>query len=227
MPLDPTALSLLAGLAVITVIGFFKVRRVFHDLNEKREEADLFLKLLERYRASGGADSDAYTKLTCMSPRIQANLGALGMITYKPPGAQFMIKNYQVVVNELPELKRWLATDDLFSTIKPGQQSADLIRDTIVRYVGVLDERRVQRQSQLRNPFSLLAEGMRWCLSLPLHLLASLGVLSSSSARRAEASRPLRLTSGLIALVSLISSVVGIVSGWAPFIAIIRKLLGR
>ncbi len=225
-PSDPALLAL-GGLALLILVGSLSARGALRELDSKREDVNTFLQLLERYRQSQGSDAETYTKLVYMSAKIQSYLGALGVIEYKPPAAQYVLRNYQVVVNELAELKHWLPLDSTFSTVMPGQQSADLIRDTLVRYEGVVDELRFRVQDALRNPFSLLAEGVRWVLSLPVRLLAAFGVLSGAAASKVTGSRAISFASGIIALVSFVSAVVGLVAGWAPFIGILRHLFGH
>ena len=50
-------------------------------------------------------DDEKYQWLKLNSSKMQIMMGSYGVATYKPPGANFMYNNYQVIVNGITEIK--------------------------------------------------------------------------------------------------------------------------
>ncbi|MEO8460619.1 MAG: hypothetical protein ABI451_08830 [Dokdonella sp.] len=134
-----------------------------------------------------------------------------------------MINNYQIVPNLLAELRKCLS-DPLLSHNLLTQYHA-MLDDALLRHQGSLAERHSSAKAAVRNPFTWLAVGFRTVLAAPLWFLAALGIVSRSFASRVEASHVYRVLSGTVAAISFISAVVGIVTGWEQFAAIVRKLI--
>lgn len=201
--------------------GRMRVDRTRERITRARE----FLDLLTRYYTSNGADQAAYLELVRKSGVIQSDLGAYGIMSYQPPASNLLIHNYQIVVNQVVELPRGFRMRPVLSTIDLAHESASMIRDCLLRYLGEVERWEVRQRREIRNPIILLREGVRAVLGSPLWLAQSLGLLSATSAAAIRDSAAARIVSGLVTLLSVVSGIVGIVVGWSDFWAAIRRWL--
>ncbi len=209
-----------------TLVGWFRMRRRLADVSAKIERGGQYGVYLRRYWDSSGSDHEAYYHLVEHSPQIQIDLGSQGIISYKPPAANYYIHNYPIVVNLVPELEHWIEQRDLFSTLDPALHMVRMLRDTLVRHLGVLETRQRELRRQLRKPLVLLREGLQWTLFLPFDLLADLGVLTHGVVSTVRHSWFGRLIAGLIAALAFLSVVTSLVTGWDDFVRTIREWLG-
>ena len=68
------------------------------------------------------------------------------------------------------------------------------------------------------NPIAQFRKGVETILLVPLDILETLGVFSSSTNQRAHQSVITKLVAGLVALVGFMSGLVTIITGWKGFI---------
>lgn len=167
-------------------------------------------------------DPCAYEWLTLNANRMQGQMGSQGLLTFTPPFANHMIRNYPVVLNVLPELRKCLADEVLSRSLLSDY--ASLLDESLLRYQGSLLERHRQALALAKNPVAWLASGIRSVLAVPLWFLASAGVLPRSFTSRIVGSSFYRVLSGLVATVGFTSAIVGLVTGWEQFAGILRKL---
>ena len=170
----------------------------------------------------GSQDRNVYDWLTMNANRMQAQLGGGGIMTFRPPFANYVVHNYPVVLNVLAELRKCFSDSLLARGDLPNQYHA-LLDDALLRHEGTLRELHRRNSLSLRNPLKWLPVGASWVLALPVWLLESFGLVSHSVASRIESSRTFRLISSVAALLAFVSAVVGLVTGWEPFLAILRR----
>lgn len=169
---------------------------------------------LERYLrlvadpARGDVD---YVWLMQRAVRMQSDLGDWGVISYKPPFGAY-IHNYPVVLNTLPQIGD--------RHIEPVMQRR--VADQILMYSGTEQDRLAECQANLRNPIVWLRDGVRVILLVPAFVLWSLGLLSRTTLERLSQSTLLRFIAALIAMVSFIGTVIGLMVDWDGF----RRLIG-
>src|SRR3954452_10291393 len=103
-----------------------------------------------------------YEWLLKKSGTMQNEMGTLGeMSYYRPPFASYMITNYAVIFNTIPERGRGTAHEHMVATCD----------ECLVRYAGFLEEMAAEVNRRLLNPFLWLREGARVILSFPFALL--------------------------------------------------------
>lgn len=211
----------LLALAALFAIGLVSLLRSVSDvasnLEFAREYRDKFHEFVDQ------DNSQAYAWLTLNANRMQAQMGSQGLMTFKPPFANHMIRNYPVVLNVLPEVRKCLS-DELLSRSLLNDY-ASLLDEALMRYQGSLLEHHRMAVASAKNPVAWLASGIRSVLALPLWFLASAGVLPRSFASRIVGSSFYRVLSGVVATVGFTSAIVGLVTGWEQFTVILRKLV--
>jgi hypothetical protein len=158
---------------------------------------------------------------------MQRDLGSLGVMSrYKPPGANYFLNNYQIVINMLPELRQTLSDPLLSSISRLAPEYAQTLEEVLIRHLGVLEERAESLQKKLRNPVTDFREGVQLILFVPFYLISWLGILSTNKLRALSRKPIPKILSGVVALVGFLSAVVGLVIGWSDFVKIISRLLG-
>lgn len=214
-------------LIVIALIGWLQLIYKFQRVNRKEKYAVEYLNKFKKYVESQGKDNDTYGWMIYESVKMQRQLGILGiMLNYKPPGANYMHRNYQVLMNMLPELHRTFNSDLLvFSSLVSDY--VQILQEMLVRHLGVLNEERNDIKSEMRNPFKAFRSGIQFILLSPAYIVNWFGLATDSFLWRLSRNTLFKLLSGFVAIVGFISAVVGLVVGWQDFVTIIRSILGH
>jgi hypothetical protein len=216
-PMNSRWVAVVVLLCLMLAGGVHLLRRRASIRGDK-EFAIEFADKLRTYVNSEGHDGPAYAWLVHRSTKMQTQMGPGGIYgAYRPPFANFQYRDYPIVMNMLPDLRQAYG-DHILARSQAGQY-ANALFDALVRHVGVLDDREAAAVDALRNPLVWLREGAAMVVAFPVDLLAGLGIMSSRMAVHWRAGWFVRVVSGLVALTSLVSAVIGIVIGWAPFIA--------
>lgn len=205
------------ALLAIFVIGLVRIIRKLTRLSKAEDFAREFTEQLGIYCSSAGTDVEKYVWLIHRSNKMQNQLGSGGIVAaYRPPFANYQYKNYPIILNILPELRRAF-NDDLLSRGDLPHNYASLLQDTLVRHIGSLSDRRDSLMRSLRNPLIWLRGGIRALMTLPLSILASVGILSENFVVRMTESKPFRWLSGFVGLVGFVSAIMSIAIGWSDF----------
>ena len=199
-------------------VGFARVLRALSGLLAERAEVESYIQTYTRYMQSRGADNQAYGALIERSCRTQEVLGEVGiMAQYMAPFSRYAIPNYQIIMNAVPAMHRE------FGLAFGGSDHGQLVGETLVRYMGWSADRIAIKQRELRNPVVWFREGVATLLLLPVWLLQSLGLLSSSGSGRFASSALFRLLTGVVALLGLLSALVTIILGWRLALEVVRR----
>jgi hypothetical protein len=148
---------IISGILVIFIIGFVQVynrhNRVVKKIdfageyrNKFVEFANKYFKTHDRWSRSGDLDGELYVWLTMNVSKIQSYVGSFGVMSYKPAFQNYMINNYQIIINTIPKFRE-------------GQvESFDVgsVDDCLLRYIGHLEEYQKDTQRNLRNPIITL-----------------------------------------------------------------------
>lgn len=205
---------------VLLAIGFFNTKKKYNDLLDQDQLMVEFLNKLKSYVESGDTGSNSYTWLLENSYKVQSTLGEYGIAgSYKPPFANYMYKNYPIILNVLPELRQ---TIDRRS--RTSYENYRTLHDTVVKYRGALQETIKSVKKELRNPIVWFFNGIQFLLYIPLQLLMWSGLLSSNLVSRIENSIFFKLFSFIVGTAGFISSIITIVAEWENIIYFITSL---
>lgn len=212
----------IAALAALAGIGRVRISRRIARLNERRSFTVEFLNKFQEYGHSRGEDHDALQWLLLHSSRMQTNLGGYGRMDMRPPFANYVVKNWPIVPNVLMEMQQSFPDRALHSQ---GIQYAQYLQNTLMTYLGSLNDVVESAEKELGNPIIWLREGVQVLLLAPLTLLGWLGVMATPSVNAVSTSRIFRVLAGILAAVSIISAIVGLVVGWGDFLTILQGAL--
>lgn len=216
------------AVAILATGGVTLLRRLaatVEDLNYANEFRNRFIE----YCNSRGENSEAYTWLTLNSARMQSEMGALGVYeAFKPPAASYMIRNYQIITNMLPELRHYIDQNrqnfgTMFaSTIDSYMKAID---EALLRYFGVLQQREGTARRNLKNPLIWLRTGVEQVLAIPLLIFVWFGLVGGYTVRRLQSNILFKAMAVIATLVGLVSGVMTMVLGWDEFGQLTAKML--
>ncbi len=218
---------IIAGCAifVLFLIGFVNIFRDIERIEQRKRFTYEFLERLGKYLQSQGQDYEVYAWLIHRSTKMQSYLGRLGIIAFKPPFANYIHNNYPVILNILPEIRKEFEDHRLTRDLRLIGEYSALLNETILRYIGILDDQLEVTRKELRNPFIWLREGIQHILIFPLALLNWFGIIGASTVTKVIGNALFKLFAGIIALLSLFGTIVTIVTGWASFLKIMQEII--
>jgi hypothetical protein len=160
---------------------------------------------------------ELYVWLTMNVNKIQNMVGTFGVMTYKPAYQNYIINNYNLIINTIPKFREGpIESFDVNS-----------VDDCLLRYLGHLEELSKDIRSNLWNPIIWFREGFKEIISIPIFLLNWFGIISNKRLSSIKASVFYKIITGLIALVTLVSGIVTIVVGYDQTITFIKNLTSR
>lgn len=215
----------------VLIIGFLKVRsqlvQIYKSLNFVEEFRAKFID----YCNSCGNYSEAYTWITLNSPKMQREIGVYGVYqSFKPPASDYMVSNYQIIMNMIPELRRFIDMDNesmgsLFASTIDGYIKA--IDEALLRYLGVLNEKEEAAKKCLVNPLIWLRSGVEEILALPLIFFAWFGLIAFTTVRSLQDNYIFRVLSFITTMIGLIAAIMTIIMGWNDFILLFENVLNE
>jgi hypothetical protein len=214
-----------AGLALITIalIGRYRLSKLIRRLDEHGKFAVEFQKKLHQYFDSRGQDVETYTWLLHRSGKMQEYMGDSGIIaTLSLPFGRGTIRNYPVILNSIPEIHRNIH-DSLFRG--SANEYARMVDESIVRYLGTLQDYHEETVAKLRNPVRCFREGIRSIVMFPAILLEWIGFGEFPHLYSLLTSKPMTFLSAIITGIGLIGSIVTLITGWSQAWAMTQRLI--
>lgn len=211
--------AILGGIFVIVIIGLVSILREIHSLNQDVEFLIEFINKLTDYTNSFGMDHSIYDWLIENSIKTQKLLGGWGIIIDKPAGSFTYIPNIPIIVQYLPELREALQTKSSEVVYYYSQ-----LRESVLRYKGVIQEQTETLHRRLKNPFIWLFTGVSFIISLPFILLYWVGLISDSGMTKIRRHWIIRLISAMVGIIGLISSLITIIGEWDKVISFLGNL---
>ncbi|GMT50303.1 MAG: hypothetical protein IEMM0008_1842 [bacterium] len=104
----------------------------------------------------------------------------------------------------------------------PAKQYADTLQDTIVRYIGTVEDEKEEQVSFLKNPFIWIREGVKTIIALPVSTLFWFGLISGWTLRSITHHIMFKTISLLALVIGILSGLMSMILGWDKFL----KFLG-
>lgn len=217
-------------LFIIVIIGsVYKKVELAHNnerLNFTRDYRNKFITYVNSIVSNHTFDQKLYYELTSDVNKMQYELGADGVYAHLTDNLKgYSVKNYQLLINFLPETRNIL--NDINNIIMQNRymQSIQSCDDMFIRHIGTLNQLDEQIRKNLYNPFSNFAQGIRFFVSLPWLILNWFGFISIETKRKITGNFIIKLLNFLVTIVGFASNIIAIFVGWEPFLLIIKKLI--
>ncbi|WP_375357391.1 hypothetical protein [Paenibacillus enshidis] len=141
---------------------------------------------------------------------------------------RFQYRNLQILVNLLPQIREAYKTTRSYNALSFDFERlngfTNVITESLLRYEGDLSERDNATRNRLKNPFIWLREGVQWVVTLPIQLLYWTGVINYVVLSRWSNNWFVKFLNFLIIIIGLASSIVTLVTGYNPFIQIMKEI---
>ena len=205
---------IIGALFAVLAIGFIRLLVKRNRLITEGDFAQKYLSKFQKFATSyrDKFDGQLYYWLTHRAVKMQSQMGVFGQVDYKPPAANYYIRNYQFIVNTLPLMRSGM-------TYLP---EVAMCEDALIRYIGLVDDRLASSSKRLKNPFIWLQEGVQLILALPVLVLHWSGLISITAIDSLTENLFFKVLSGLIILTGLVASVFTIALGWEEFLSLFR-----
>lgn len=208
-------------------IGIVRQMYAVRGVKKRIDEVQQFLTKFTVWCNGEGKDHEAYVWLQRRVNDIQGAVGATGVISYRPPFANYMFTNYQLLLNELPDIRRqfsdghyrYLGGDHLLGQIHS-------VTDCLQRFIGIAEGVRDREKKRRWNPIVWLAGGVGWVLAIPVSLLAETGLLSAARTSSIVNSKLFAVAKFLVSAAGVFSTVMSIALGWDGFVSMLARWLG-
>ncbi|SKA02054.1 hypothetical protein [Selenihalanaerobacter shriftii] len=218
------------GLVLIGIWGLVTLIFTAWKTSKRRDYADAFL---EKYREFCNSlldnefNGELYQWLKLNSAKMQNDIGDYGVAkVYKPAGANYAFKNYQLIVNGIGTIR------DLYNQFGDLRLGRGMIRDeilaiddVILTYIGALDTELDDLFSQIKNPLIWIREGIRSIVTFPISFSYWTGLIQYRTYNKLSRNIITKILSFVLTFVGLIGTIITIVTGYIPFIDKVKKLV--
>ena len=206
----------------IMSIGLLRILFWRRKMLERHNNVADYLEKFNLFIEKDDKDLKVYSSLLHDSDKIQNILGSFGICDLRPPFANYLINNYQIILNAIPEIKKEIE-DPYRNTSNSLKHYIDLVSQSLIRFGGSSSEAIKEYNSDLKNPIKWFLEGVKFIISLPVEILLQIGLINEHSASKVRGSYIIKIISAILALVGFVSAILGIIVGWENFLEIINK----
>lgn len=230
-------MSKLIGVIILIFISGIGFLRIICKMKGQIEYSDFAVKYLNEFREFSRElmnkffDDEKYQWLKLNSVKMQTIIGDYVEVTYKPPAANFVYKNYQVIVNGITEIKNmYIRMINGFSLSLEKEmllESIELVDDVLLTYISYLQKQEEELTKELKNPFVWFREGVRFIVTFPIFLVHWSGLIRYNTYSRISNNIIIKVIAFMVGIITLFSSIVTIVTGYIPFINIINDFLNN
>ena len=206
-----------AGLAYLIVMR--------NRLQDRTGRAAIFLQYFHEFLRTRSVSSENYSWLLRHSYEMQADMGAFGVMGhFRPAYERYMIPNWPIVLNSIPEMRRCLAME--FSTGVGFDEYGAMLQEAILRYAGALEAQASDMDRLLRNPIAWFRHGIQLLL-IPFMILRSLGLRTVPEQGVLQKNPLFGLLTTVAAIAAFFSSVVTVAAGWDTVSSVGKALIGH
>ncbi len=200
------------------VVNIIEVRNIISNYNFTKEYYGKLTILFSNILNTKKFNNKDYVWLMSNSDKMQMILGETGIVTYKQ--FNMLYKNIPILLNVLNEIPSSINDSYLIDN-----QSFSWCQNAFLRKIGILNEYIDNAPKRLLNPLTNLTDGIKWILGIPINILYSIGLISYDSKNKIKNNIMFKLFSGIISLLTLLSTIMSVTLGWNEFLEIIKGLL--
>ena len=208
---------------VLIIIGLIaniiNIRKCSDNYNFLVIYRDKFSKFISDLLNKNKYRNKDYEWLMSNSDKVQAILGSSGIISYMDRRGFY--SNYQIVINFMNEILPLVSK----GLIETEIEKVTWCHNAFLRKIGSYDEYIKKEIKKVFNPLYDLTSGIKVILGIPFYILYSIGIISSTNLTTIKDNIIFKIFSGLLSLLTFISTIMSIVLGWNKFIELIQKFI--
>lgn len=165
----------------------------------------------------GKIDPEKYVWLTKNANKMQVMLGQTGLMEYVGPFQRYKVSGYSIVLNTLPKFRDKSITEF----------DVNSVDDCLLRYIGIAEELKSEKQKQLKNPILWLKQGFKELFALPIYVVNWFGIIPDRAVGKITSNLFFNILVGIGAFVTFISGLVTIIQGKEQTIGFIKEVFGK
>jgi len=208
------------GLIIISaIIGLMVIYRRLKAYKQQKSFANDYLDKLNAFLKSNGTDKITYEWLIHRSSKMQNEMGIFGILAkFRPPYGTYFIDNYEIISNLLPEIRKEIDYSRALGDNRALIQYSNHLNESIIRFIGSIDDEIDSEKKHLSNPIVWLREGIKQLILLPFILLSWIGFYSNDVTSSIKRSFIIRIFASIITLIGILSGIITILIGWEQFV---------
>lgn len=213
------------SIIVFVSIGFIKIkidlRKIADDI-KKCEEYRGKLKEFKVKIENNEFSSEIFEYLNYKSGTIQNLIGYFGIaVNYKPPYSNYILRNYQIIINELSYLYDYYS-NNMQNLIFDSLMTMD---SCILKYIGYVKDKEEKLLKGLYNPFIWLREGIRIIVQFPIFFLYWTGIIKYAKYTKILDNILFKIFSVIAGTLGFLGTIITIVTGYENFINIVSQFI--
>ncbi len=140
-------------------------------------------------------------------------MGSFALASYKPAFENYIVHNHQIIINGISEMQQGFRSGFCPSM----NEIANSLRESILRYVGYLEEKENIYKKSFLNPIGIFVDGIKHILIIPFVILKLFGIIGGGTVDFIEKSKLIKLIAGVLGLMSILGNIITITTGWDNF----------
>lgn len=210
-------------LVIVLIIGFSNIVYRIIKMNKEQKVVINYRKELIEFLNGineGNISARHLEYLNSNSCEVQSIVGALGIaVSFIDPILGLQCNNYQIIINGVDEISRSLRIKLHDQAINAGL----MMSNSLGKYIGSVDSDRKKMISYMKNPFTLLREGVRVIVGFPIFFLYWSGLINYSRYHKIKSNIIVKLIGFILGFLGFIDTMITIITGYKPSIEIIKQ----
>ena len=218
------------ALVILLIFGFVVILRDVYRLSQEHKFVVSYLEKFRSFCHDPENQIDAHQWLLAHSTKMQNLSGGFGVFSlYQPAYSDLVYRNFQIFANLIPEIRNIYirAKNDFASSIyvRELREVSLSVDDALLRLLGSKEEQHKKAFKDFKNPFMWLREGVRWVITLPITFFYWTGIIQYTWYSKLANNAFFKILSAIVAIIGFVSSIVTVVTGYDPFIAILHNTI--
>ena len=206
-------------LIIVLILGFSNIVYRIIKMNKDQQIAIIYRNKLVEFLQSMNKGKVLHSNLEYLNKSIIGELGIATSVINPMLGLQY--NNYQIIINGVDEISRSIRIGLINQAIDAGV----MMDSSIGKYIGYVDSNRKELISNMKNPFIWLREGIRVIVGFPIYFLYWTGLIQYSSYSKLKSNIVVRFIGVIVGITGFVSAIIGIITGYGPFMQIIKTKL--
>jgi hypothetical protein len=131
------------------------------------------------------------------------------------------VNHYSIIRDGIPQLHNYFTT----GLNSQANQMANYISGTLYSKIGSYENELFLYKRSIKNPVKLFLTGIQQVVLIPIYIFSWVGLFGNKTINKIRQSFIVKMFSGILALIGIISSIMTIILGWDDFFQCIDKLI--
>ena len=204
---------------ISNIINLKKMKENYIFINDYYKK---FQNLIDNVFEKNNIKSRDYAWLMTNCDKMQYILGESGIISYIEGGRYY--NNIPLLLNVMNEITSYVNNPLV------GENEIKMVQwcqNAFLRKTGILNDYIKNETKRIYNPLYSLSAGIKFILLIPVEILNSIGLISNNGKNKINDNKIVKILSGILSLITILSAIITIVIGWNNFVEIIKAFFNN